>query len=131
MRVDGNAAAVVAHGQDVVGLQLDLDARCLARHRFVHRVVENFGGEMMERVLVGAADIHAGPAPDRLEAFEDLDVFRRVSGPTLWRCVEEIGRFGHLQSLAIRQRHVNELPPRFPPPLDARAGEESVQISKF
>jgi hypothetical protein len=42
--------------------------------RFVHRVVEDFGGEVVQRVVIGAADIHTGAAADGLEAFEDLDV---------------------------------------------------------
>src|SRR5262245_49762215 len=34
---------------------------------------------MMQRLLIGAADIHARPAAHRLEPFEHLDVTRRVS----------------------------------------------------
>jgi hypothetical protein len=33
----------------------------------------------MQRLLVGAADIHAGPAPDRLQPFEDFDVASGVA----------------------------------------------------
>ena len=36
-------------------------------------VVEHFGGEMVQRALVDAADVHAGAAADRLEPFEHLD----------------------------------------------------------
>ena len=93
VRIYRNAAAVVAHRQHVVGLQLDLDPRCLAGHRLVHGVVEDFGGEVMQCALIGAADIHAGPAPDRLEAFQNLDVLRRVAARRgSRRCrVEKIG----------------------------------------
>jgi len=42
-------------------------------HRLVHRIVDNLGKEMMHRVGVGAADIHAGTAAHWLEALEDLD----------------------------------------------------------
>ena len=43
-------------------------------------VVDDFGEQVMQRLLVGAADIHAGPAPHRLKAFEHLDVGRGVAG---------------------------------------------------
>src|SRR3546814_5346216 len=33
----------------------------------------HFGGEVVQRALVGAADIHAGAAADRLEPFQYLD----------------------------------------------------------
>jgi hypothetical protein len=43
-RVDvcGDAAAVVDHAAAAVGQQRDVDAVGLARHRFVHRVVDDF-----------------------------------------------------------------------------------------
>ena len=74
VHVHRDAAAVVAHGQHVVVIQLDLDAAGVAGNGFVHRVIEDFGGEMMQRRNIGAADIHAGPPPHRLQAFEDLDI---------------------------------------------------------
>ena len=52
----------------------------VAGQRLVHRVVDDFGEEVVQRLLVGAADIHARPAPDRLQAFEHLDVGRGVAG---------------------------------------------------
>ena len=36
-------------------------------------VVEDLGGEVVQRALVGAADVHAGAAADGLEPFEHLD----------------------------------------------------------
>ena len=45
----------------------------------VHRVVEHLGGEVMQSALVGAADIHAGPAANRFQAFEDLDILRGIA----------------------------------------------------
>ena len=73
MRVDRDAAAVVGDGQAVAGLERDLDAAGVAGDRFVHRIVDDLGGEVVERAGVGPADIHAGAAADRLEAFEHLD----------------------------------------------------------
>jgi hypothetical protein len=73
MRVDRDAAAVVAHADRAVGVELDLDAVGVARDRLVHRVVEHLGHEVVQRPLVGAADVHARPLADRLQPFEHLD----------------------------------------------------------
>ncbi len=74
MRVDRNAAAVVGHGQESVGAQFDFNEGGVSRQRLVHGVVDDFGEQMMQRLLVGAADVHAGAAAHRLEAFEHLDI---------------------------------------------------------
>ena len=55
-------------------LQRDLDEAGMAGDRLVHRVVEDFGGQMVQRGFVGAADIHAGPPADRLQPLQNLDV---------------------------------------------------------
>ena len=54
--------------------------------RLVHRVVDDFSEQMMQRLLVGAADIHARPAPHRFQPLEHLDVGCRVIGfpATAW-----------------------------------------------
>ena len=80
MRIDGDAAAVVRDRQEAVGGQLDLDEGGVAGQRLVHAVVDHFGEEVMQRLLVGAADIHAGTAPDRLQPLQHLDVARGVAG---------------------------------------------------
>ena len=54
--------------------KLDLDAVGVARDRLVHGVVEHLGEEVMHRLLVGAADIHAGAPAHRLEPLQHLDV---------------------------------------------------------
>ena len=63
-----------------VGLQLDLDEGGVARQRLVHGVVDDFGEQMMQRLLVGAADIHAGPAAHRLQPLQHLDVGGGIAG---------------------------------------------------
>src|SRR6185369_5962066 len=73
VRVDRDTAAVVADGQPVAGLERDLDPGGEAGDRLVHTIVDDFGGKMVERAVVRPADVHAGAATDRLEAFEDLD----------------------------------------------------------
>ena len=80
MRVDGDAAAVIGD-DEVSGLfQLHLDEARVARHRLVHGVVDHLGEEVVQGALVGAADIHAGPAPDRLQPLQDLDRRGIVAG---------------------------------------------------
>ena len=80
MRIDRNAAAIVGDGQKSVGSQFHLDEGGMPRQCLVHRVVDHLGEQMMQRLLVGAADIHAGPAPYRLEPFEHLDIARGIAG---------------------------------------------------
>ena len=43
-------------------------------HCLVHGVVEHLGEEVVQSLLVGAADIHAGTPAHRLEPLEHLDV---------------------------------------------------------
>ena len=80
MRVDRDAAAVIGDDERAGRLQLDLDEAGMARHRLVHRVVDHLGEEVVQRPLVGAADIHAGPAPHRLQPLQHLDVRGGVAG---------------------------------------------------
>ena len=79
MRIDRNAAAVVGHGHEAVGLHLDVDEGGMPFERFIHGIVDHLGKEMMQGLLVGAADIHARPSAHRLETLEHLDVARRVA----------------------------------------------------
>ncbi len=85
MRVDRHAAAIVGDGQPIARLEDHFDPVGEAGDCLVHRIVEHFGGEMVKRALVDAADIHAGAAADRLQPFEHLDrmgvvIGRRRSG---------------------------------------------------
>ncbi|MBA7621943.1 hypothetical protein ES703_29313 [subsurface metagenome] len=74
MGIDGDATAVVGDGQEAVGGELHLDEVGMAGQRLVHGVVDDFGEQVVQRLLVGAADIHARPSPYRLQALEHLDV---------------------------------------------------------
>ena len=101
MRVDGNAAAIVAHQHAVAAQHLEIDRVGVARDRLVHGVVEHLGHEMMQGPLVGAADIHGGALADGLQPLQHLDVAGGV-GIVLGRCgtlaarpIEQIAVFGH------------------------------------
>ena len=62
-----------------VGVKLDLDERGVALQRLVHGVVDHLGEQVVQRLLVGAADVHAGAPPHRLEPFQHLDVLGGVA----------------------------------------------------
>ena len=74
MRVDGNTAAVVDDREIAVLGVADVDPCGMAGHGLVHGVVQHFGEQVMQRLLVSAADIHARPTADRLKAFQHFDV---------------------------------------------------------
>src|SRR5204863_5338347 len=78
VRIDRNAASVVANGHDVVSGEFQLDSRGVPGDRLVHRIVEDLGDEVVEGALIGPTDIHARTPAYRLEPFQDLDILRRI-----------------------------------------------------
>src|SRR5690606_3513331 len=70
--VGGDAAPVVDHPAPAVGQQRDVDAGGVAGHRLVDRVVHHLPHAVVQAGGAGAADVHAGPLADRLQALEDL-----------------------------------------------------------
>ncbi len=74
MRVDRDAAAIVGDAQEAVFLEAHLDAVGVTGHRLVHGIVEHLGEEVVQSLLVGAADIHARAAAHRLKPLKHLDV---------------------------------------------------------
>ena len=102
MRIDRDAAAVITDSNPVTGAELDLDAGGMAGDRLVHRIVEDFGHEMMEPALVGTADIHAGAAANRLQPLQDLDVFGGIAVTGFRRRrVEEIGHGTNIRRAGV------------------------------
>ena len=79
VRVDRDAAAVVGDGEEAVLVELDLDPVGVAGDGLVHGIVHHLGEEVMHRLLVGAADIHAGAAADGLEPLQAPRCRRRCS----------------------------------------------------
>ena len=61
--------------------EFDLDPGGVAGDRLVHGVVHDLGEEVVEALLVGAADIHARPAADRLQPLQHLDVGGGIGCP--------------------------------------------------
>ena len=83
VHVHRDAAAVVGDGhRRAVGVQRHGDRRGVAVHRLVDRVVEDLPDQVMEAGRADAADVHARPLADRLQAFENGDVFGGVGHST-------------------------------------------------
>ena len=86
VRINRHAAPVVGHAQRAIGFQLHLDTVGEAGDGFVHRVIEYFGKQVVQRALIDAADIHPRSLAHRLKPFKDLNVFRRVAACGRGRC---------------------------------------------
>ena len=74
--VDGDASAVVLHGDGVVFIDGYLDVGAVACHRLIDGVVYGFIYQVVKTFLADIADIHGGAFPYGLQAFKHLDVFR-------------------------------------------------------
>jgi len=75
VRADGNAAPIIGDGKITIRVQFNFYAGGVSCDGFVHRVVDNFGKEMMQSAVICTANIHARAQADRLEAFKDFNVF--------------------------------------------------------
>ncbi len=78
VRIDRHAAAVVQNAEPPALLERNLDEGRVARDRLVHGIVDHLGEQVVQRIDVRPADIHAGPPPHRLEPLEHLDRRRIV-----------------------------------------------------
>src|SRR5580704_3105860 len=83
VHVNGNAAAIVDHGDGIVRVNRDVHFISVAGHRFVDGVVEDFPPKVMETHSAGRADVHGGAKTNGFEAAEDFDGFRVVLMSTL------------------------------------------------
>ena len=75
-----------------VGRELDVDEGGMAGHRLVHGIVDHLGEEVVQRLLVGAADIHARTPAHRLQPFQHLDVGGAVAFAAVLRLRAALGR---------------------------------------
>ena len=74
MDICWDAAPIVAHRNRVVRVQCDGDMIGMTGQGFVDAVVDHLIDHMMQaRAVIGVADIHARPFPDRFQAFENFD----------------------------------------------------------
>jgi hypothetical protein len=83
MLINRNTTTIVSDTQISISLILNFNARGVACHRFVHRVVDNFCKQVVKRLFVSSTDIHARAAAHRFEAFEHGNIIGRVAVLTL------------------------------------------------
>src|SRR5947208_2745472 len=77
--VSGRCCVLGPDGGLVVGVQGHPDALVAARERLVDGVRNHLVDEVVKTARTGRADVHAGPFPDRFEAFKDRDVLCGVA----------------------------------------------------
>jgi len=66
---DGYAAAVIGHGDTVVGVNHDVDEVANPGHGLVDTVVHHLINQVVQPRDIDVADIHGRPKPHRFEAF--------------------------------------------------------------
>src|SRR6266404_6891225 len=81
VHVDGNAAAIVDHGDRIVGVHGHVDFVGVTGHGFVNGVVDHFPDEMMQTHFARRADVHRGAQAHGFDAAEHSDGFRVVLMP--------------------------------------------------
>ena len=78
MHVDGYAAAVVDHGDGVVGMHGHVDFVRETGQGLVDRVVHHFPDQMVQAHFSGRADVHGGTQPHRFQTAKNFDRLRVV-----------------------------------------------------
>ncbi len=77
-QVDRDARAPILDRDGMVRMEGHFDPVVAALEGFVDGVVDHLIDEVMEAAETGRTDVHPGPEPDRLEAFQDRDVLSGV-----------------------------------------------------
>ena len=117
-----DARAPVADGDGVVRVEAHLDALVAPRERLVDRVVDHLVDEMVEPAGARRADVHPRAQADRLEAFENGDVFGVVTGLCHKKIPAQKGFLSESQSIRTTGRPgALPHPPDWPPPPCATA----------
>ena len=78
MRVYGNSATVIPNGQRIVFIVVNLNPIGMTSYGFIHRIIEHFGGKVVQRPIVSTSNEHARTLSDRLQALQDLDCGRII-----------------------------------------------------
>ena len=87
MHVHGNAAAIVLYRHRLIVVNGNADFVAVSAQGFVDGIVNDFEDHLVQtRSVIGVADVHAGAFLNRLETFEDGNVFCRVITCWLSRC---------------------------------------------
>ena len=85
MFLDGNAAAVIAHGQTAVDVDLDEDAPAKAGEGLIDAVIYQLVYEMMQPATGDIADVHARPLANVGGILEDLDILLAIASRAIIR----------------------------------------------
>ena len=73
MRIDRYAATIIANRQKAIRFQLNRDHGRVAGHRFVHRIIDDFGKEVVKRLFIRTTNIHARATTNGLKPLKHLD----------------------------------------------------------
>ena len=80
MPVDGDPTAIVLNGhRAAVLVQGDDDPVVVPRQELIDGVVDDLPDQVVQAACVRPADVHRGTAADRLQPFQDFDVFRSIA----------------------------------------------------
>ncbi len=94
----GDAAAVVGHGDRVVGVDGDGHLVAEAGQGLVDGVVHDLIDEVVQTENTGRADVHPGALADGLQAFQDGDVLCVVAGGAAsWRVLVQVAGLASLR----------------------------------
>src|SRR6185503_13582751 len=74
MNVDRDSAAVVCHGDGIVGVNYDFDLLGVTGERFIDRVVDYLVDQVMQSTRGSRADVHSRPFAHGFETFEYLNL---------------------------------------------------------
>ncbi len=80
MLIDGNPSTVVDNRNGPVDMDRDVDLIAESGQRLVDRVIDDFVDQVVQSERSGRSDVHRRALLDSFEAFEDLDLVRRVVG---------------------------------------------------
>ena len=78
VHVDGDAAAVIHHGDRIIRMYRDVDFIGVAGHGFVDGVVDDFPHQMVQAHVSRRADVHRGTQAHGFETAENFDRLRVV-----------------------------------------------------
>jgi len=78
VNIDRNAAAVVLHGDGAVRVDGDVDFVAHPGKSLIDGVVDDFINQVVQGFDIRTPNIHAGAAPDGLEALQYLDILGSI-----------------------------------------------------
>ena len=76
--IDGNASAIVAHGDGVVLTDNHFNVVAETRQGLVDGVVNDFAHQVVQALDVRVANVHGWTLAHGFKSFENLDVVRRI-----------------------------------------------------